>query len=168
MVKCLDSRERLTILTFQDPGFLCIAGFECLCFWPKALMYLRHLRHNHCKLSSIDLSESYKTVDHIFTGTSEQKSVTTAIWFDSPANINFLPKQIINNFPKFNGLIIQNLGLATMAWNLHQEYSIGLFWIIGILRNFIELLEYFGILWNIIGLLDYFSMYQAPPLKGLF
>ncbi len=91
---------------------VCVLGRQLSCTYDTS-SYALWPTFNHCKLSSIDLSESYKTVDHTFTGTSEQKSVTTAIWFDSPVNINFLPKQIINNFPKFNGLIIQNCRTVT-------------------------------------------------------
>jgi hypothetical protein len=67
--------------------------------WPK---------FNRCKLSSANLSENYRTIDHTFTGTSAQKSAVTVVHFDRPPTIDFLPKQIPNTFPTLNGMVIEH------------------------------------------------------------
>ncbi len=53
------------------------------------------------------MSESFKTVEHSFSGTPEQKSAATVVKFESPDRIDFLPKQMLNNFPRLNGILIQ-------------------------------------------------------------
>jgi hypothetical protein len=52
--------------------------------------------------------------------------------------------------------LLEFYGILLDYWNILEYF--------GILWN---IMDYYGILWNIFGLLD-FSMYQAPPLKGLF
>jgi hypothetical protein len=63
------------------------------------------------------LSENYKTVDHSFSGTPEQKSTATVILFNKAFKIEFLPKQILNVFPKLNGIMIQNSDNFTVLRN---------------------------------------------------
>jgi Leucine-rich repeat (LRR) protein len=55
---------------------------------------------------SADLSEKYKTVEHSFTDTFGQKENTTVVHFLSPAQIDFLPKEILKDFPRMNGIAI--------------------------------------------------------------
>jgi hypothetical protein len=83
----------------------CAVGRELTCgydtdfntLWPT---------FNCCELRGFDFSESYKTVEHSFTGTPEEKSAVSVVRFASPTQINFLPKQILNDFPQLNGIII--------------------------------------------------------------
>jgi Leucine-rich repeat (LRR) protein len=63
------------------------------------------------------LSEVYKSVDHSFTGTPEQKSAVTAVYFDKPLNIEFLPKQIVSDFPQLNGISIESCSNFTNIKN---------------------------------------------------
>jgi Leucine-rich repeat (LRR) protein len=55
---------------------------------------------------SADLSENFKSVEHSFSGTAEQKANATAVYFLSPPQIEFLPKSMLNDFPRLNGIII--------------------------------------------------------------
>jgi hypothetical protein len=74
-----------------------------------------------CKLSSVDLSESHKTMDHSFSGTPEQKSATTVLEFNRSPNIEFLPKEISTEFPNLNGVIIENCNLPTVKNDLFTK-----------------------------------------------
>jgi hypothetical protein len=65
----------------------------------------------------MDFSENFKTVDHSFTGTPEQKSTTTAVYFHSSPNIDFLPKQIFDYFPNLNGILINGCTSFTTVKN---------------------------------------------------
>jgi hypothetical protein len=83
----------------------CAVGRELTCgydsgfndLWPE---------FNFCELRGFDFSGSFKTVEHSFTGTPEQKSAVSVIRFASPTQIEFLPKEILNDFPRLNGIII--------------------------------------------------------------
>jgi hypothetical protein len=52
------------------------------------------------------LSENFKTEEHSFSGTPEQKAAVTIVVFYKPSQIDFLPTQILNDFPQLNGIII--------------------------------------------------------------
>jgi hypothetical protein len=62
---------------------------------------------HYCKVSWVNLSERYKTIEHSFSGTAAQKSAATVVHFYKPSQIEFLPTQILNDFPRFNGIDIQ-------------------------------------------------------------
>ncbi len=84
-----------------------VSGRELTCnydtawnvFWPK---------YTRCISNSVDLSESFKTMEHSFSGTTEMKSAASVVSFDRPSQIDFLPKQILNAFPQLNGISIKN------------------------------------------------------------
>jgi hypothetical protein len=65
----------------------------------------------------MDLSESFKTVEHSFSGTPAQKSEATVVNFAFPSRIDFLPKKILNDFPQLNGIIIWNCETFTIVKN---------------------------------------------------
>jgi hypothetical protein len=68
----------------------------------------------YCKIESIDLSESYRSVNISFSGTPEQKSAVSVVHFDSPTRIEFLPKEMLNDFPRLNGLVIERCKTFTI------------------------------------------------------
>jgi hypothetical protein len=77
---------------------------------------------NLCELRDIDFSESFKTAEHSFTGTAEQKSAVSVVRFASPTHIDFLPKEILSDFPQLNGIIIADCDtLKTVKNDLFTE-----------------------------------------------
>ncbi len=52
------------------------------------------------------MSENFKTAEHSFTGTPQQKEYLTVVRFHEPTQIDFLPKEMLNDFPELNGIII--------------------------------------------------------------
>ncbi len=93
-----------------------IFGRELTCDYGRNV-YVMRPEFNQCKLNSIDLSESFKTVEHSFSGTSAQKSEATVVNFASPSRIDFLPKKILSDFPQLNGIIIWNCKTFTIVKN---------------------------------------------------
>jgi hypothetical protein len=85
----------------------CVFGRELSCEYGTHA-YAMWSEFKHCKLRSVDLTGEYKAVAHSFTGTAEQKSAVTAVYFHSPLNIDFLPKEILSDCPKFNGIVIES------------------------------------------------------------
>ncbi len=73
--------------------------------------------YNYCELSLVDLSEDYKNSDFSFTGTPEQKSAATTVFFHRPYKVDFLPKEILNDFPQFNSLSIHYCDTLTVLKN---------------------------------------------------
>jgi hypothetical protein len=53
-----------------------------------------------CFLSKVDLSKSFKSQVHFFSGSTFEKSDATVVQFNRPSKIDF--KQILTEFP--NGL----------------------------------------------------------------
>jgi hypothetical protein len=86
----------------------CDYGTHSYVMWPT---------FNQCELSSIDLSESFKTVEHSFSGTPAQKSEATVVNFASPSRIDFLPKEILDDFPQLNGIMIEDCKTFTIVKN---------------------------------------------------
>jgi polyhydroxyalkanoate synthesis regulator phasin len=98
-------------------------------------------KFNLCKLSSVDLSEEYKTVAHSFTGTPAEKSAVTAVHFDKSLNIDFLPKEIVSDFPQLNGIIIENCDTFTNVKNELFSEDFGAIQYLDISSNLIETIE---------------------------
>jgi hypothetical protein len=86
---------------------LCRYGTQTLALWPT---------HNYCELSLVDLSEKYKNSHFSFTGTPEQKSATN-VFFNRPSKVDFLPKEILSDFPQFNSLSIHYCDTLTVLKN---------------------------------------------------
>jgi Leucine-rich repeat (LRR) protein len=61
-------------------------------------------------------------VEHSFSGTAEQKSAASVVHFERPPRIDFLPKQMLNDFPQLNGISIGGCQtLKTVKDNLFTE-----------------------------------------------
>jgi hypothetical protein len=91
----------------------CVLGRELSCEYGTDSGYSLWPAFNYCFTRSVDLSKQYKTVEHSFSGTSEEKSDVSVVWFKKPSHINFLPKQILNDFPRLNGILINNCDTLT-------------------------------------------------------
>jgi hypothetical protein len=126
-------------------GFLlvlssCVFGRELTCeydsysstLWPT---------FNYCEVNSVDLSGNFKTVEHSFSGTPEQKSAVSAVWFQDATQVDFLPKQILNEFSQLNGIIIAKCEtLKTIKNDLFDE-DFGAIQHLGLWYNKIEEIE---------------------------
>jgi hypothetical protein len=77
-------------------------------FWPTS---------NSCQLNSADLSESFKAQDHTFSGTIAQKLTTTTVRFKSASSIDFLPTELLSEFPHLNGMLFVSCNTLTTLKN---------------------------------------------------
>jgi hypothetical protein len=86
-----------------------VSGRELECSYDTYSDYSSHLwaTFNQCKIKSVNLSETFRNDEHSFSGTAEQKSAITVVYFYFPSEIDFLPKEILNDFPQLNGLMIR-------------------------------------------------------------
>ncbi len=71
----------------------------------------------YCTVRHDDLSESFKAQSHSFSGTLGEKSTATAIAFSKSWNVDFLPKEILQEFPNLNGLIFEDYTNFTIVKN---------------------------------------------------
>jgi hypothetical protein len=80
-------------------------------------------------------------MEHSFSGTSEQKSAATVVWFKEPSKIDFLPKKIFNDFPQLNGISIEDCqSLKTVNDNLFTK-DFGAIQYLDLYSNKIETIE---------------------------
>jgi hypothetical protein len=76
---------------------------------------------HHCKLSRIDLSKSYESQVHSFSGSSSEKSQATVVLFEESSKIDFIPKQIPEEFPNLNGLVFEFCNLPVLKNEFFPE-----------------------------------------------
>jgi Leucine-rich repeat (LRR) protein len=109
---------------------------------------------SRCVSNSVDLSETFKTVEHSFSGTAEQKSNASVVSFEKPSQVDFLPKQLFNDFPRLNGLIIGGCqSLKTVKDNLFTE-DFGA-------------IQYLGLWYNQISTIEANAFQHLPKLKWI-
>lgn len=60
----------------------------------------------YCKVENVDLQSMEKNKTLIFTGTVKRKNQVTAIEFSQSMEVDFLPQEILQQFPHLNGLLI--------------------------------------------------------------
>jgi hypothetical protein len=92
-------------------------------------------------LSSVDLSERYKTEEHSFTGTAEQKAAATVVRFHKPTQIDFLPKSILTDFPRLIGIRIENCKTFTIIGDSLFTEDFGAIQYLSLYLNKIAMIE---------------------------
>ncbi len=75
--------------TYQDSG--------SWGYWPN---------YDECRLFNVDLSKNYKTESHSFSGSSSQKSGAMGVTFYSSNVVEFIPKEIIHEFPNLVSFVV--------------------------------------------------------------
>jgi hypothetical protein len=78
-------------------------------FWPE---------FKYCGLSQVDLSESFEPQVHSFTGSTSEKFEATAVWFYHSPQIDFIPKEILEEFPNLNGFLFYSCNLPVFKNDL--------------------------------------------------
>jgi Leucine-rich repeat (LRR) protein len=98
------------VITGRQLG--CDYGTDWWDMWPT---------YHYCKLSNVDLSKSFESQIHSFSGSSSQKSEATVVRLDNSPQIDFIPKQILEEFPNLNGLIITSSNFPVLKNDLFSE-----------------------------------------------
>ncbi len=130
-----------------------ITGRELECSYGTCNWYSLWPEFQYCKLSEIDLSKSFESQVHSFTGSTSQKSWATAVWFLDSSQIDFIPKQILEEFPNLNGLIIYECNLPVLKNDLFPEEFV--------------VLEYLKLGYNKIISIEPFAFQNLENLKWL-
>jgi hypothetical protein len=124
--------------------FECTYGTGSWYMWP---------RFHQCELCGVDLSRSYESQVHSFTGSSSQKSKATVVQFSDSSKIDFIPKQILEEFPNLNGLILRDSNLPVVKNELFPVEFI--------------VLEYLVLWWSQIVFIEPFAFQNLKNLKWL-
>jgi hypothetical protein len=77
--------------------------------------------HDFCYTSDVDYSANFEAEKHTFTGTPSQKSkVKTFRMYYSP-KVDFIPLEIVTEFPNLNGMTIDECNLPTVKEGLFKQ-----------------------------------------------
>jgi hypothetical protein len=97
-----------------------ITGRELECNYGTHWYYLWPKFHR-CLLSQVDLSESFQSQVHSFTGSSAEKNRATVVWFQDSPKIEFVPKEILEEFPNLSGLLLEFSNLPVLKNELFSS-----------------------------------------------
>jgi hypothetical protein len=106
-----------------------------------------------CFLYRVDLSESFKSQVHSFTGSTSQKSETTVVEFGHSPQIDFIPNEILKEFPNLNGLSFIFCNLPVVKNDLFPEEFV--------------VVEYLNLYVNQIASIEPFAFQNLKNLKWL-
>jgi hypothetical protein len=81
-------------------------------FWPES---------KHCKLFRNVFFNHSSVANITFTGTPDQKKETNVVHFHQTPILNYIPVEILEEFPKLNGLIISESNLPTLGDDLFTK-----------------------------------------------
>ncbi len=76
-----------------------------------------------CSTRSVDYSANFETEKHSFsiTGSSVQKSEIKAFYIANSAQVDFIPLDILSEFPNLNGLVLRGCTLQIVKSGLFKE-----------------------------------------------
>ncbi len=141
----------------------CSYGTDEAPLWPE---------FHRCKLYQVNLSKSYETQVHLFSGSNSQKSQATVVHFYESPQIDFIPKEILKEFPNLNGLIFDSCNLLVLKNELFSEDFVVLEYLHLSLNQIayieplafqnLKNLKWLALLWNKIQSLP-FNLFQKNP-----
>jgi hypothetical protein len=74
--------------------------------------------HKECLLNSVDLSAAHKSGRHSFSGSSSEKTEVTMVRFEGSNVVDFVPAEVIREFPKLNALAITRSNVPVVKTGL--------------------------------------------------
>jgi hypothetical protein len=96
--------------------------------------------HKRCRTYNIDYSAKFETEKHSFTGDSSEKSETKTFRINESPKVEFIPLNILTEFPNLNALVIINCHFPTLKAGLFKpEFKKIEF--LNLVENKIELIE---------------------------
>jgi hypothetical protein len=75
-----------------------------------------------CFVSNKDFPSSAKNQSYSFTGSTEEKNNTTAVYFYGRSIIDFIPLEILTEFPNINGIMIYYSNIPTLKEGFFTKY----------------------------------------------
>jgi Leucine-rich repeat (LRR) protein len=70
--------------------------------------------HKYCETASIDYSEKFESEKHSFTGNASQKSEVKTFEISGSSKVDFIPLDILTEFPNLNGISIVYCNLPAL------------------------------------------------------
>ncbi len=74
-----------------------------------------------CQTRIYDFSANFEAEKHTFTGTASEKSETKTFNIFDAAHVDFIPRDILTEFPNLNGLMITQSNLPTVKESLFKD-----------------------------------------------
>jgi hypothetical protein len=122
----------------------CTYGKWAEVFWPV---------HKHCLTRGVDYSAQFEAEKHTFTGTASEKSETTTLWIQNTPQVDFIPLDILTEFPNLNALCVDYWSLRTL-----KE---------GLLKPELQVLEYLWLAYNQIEVVEPKAFQHLTKLKWI-
>jgi hypothetical protein len=95
-------------------------GRELQCRYDSHYYTLRP-SYERCSTSHVDYSEKFETEKHSFSGSSAQKSELKAFQIWHSPQVDFIPLDILTEFPNLNGLGVGDCNLPTLKSKLFKK-----------------------------------------------
>jgi hypothetical protein len=96
------------------------SGRELRCYYGKGAEVLWPF-HEYCYTSDEDYSAKFEAEKHTFTGTPSQKSEVKAFRMYYSPKVDFIPLDILTEFPNLNGMTIDECKLPTVKVGLFKQ-----------------------------------------------
>jgi hypothetical protein len=80
-----------------------------------------HPTHKRCYTDQVDYSAKFEAEKHTFSGSVSDKSETKTFQIWRSPKVDFIPLDILMEFPKLNGLDIYNCNLPTLKSGLFKK-----------------------------------------------
>jgi hypothetical protein len=80
-------------------------------FWPS---------NTYCEVDEIDFSAKFEKEKHSFTGSASEKSEVKTFEIRSAEKLDFIPLEIVDEFPNLSGLVIRFCGFRTVKAGLFR------------------------------------------------
>jgi hypothetical protein len=77
--------------------------------------------HHYCFTNNVNLSKSYESEIHSFSGSLSQKSQATVVEFQRPIQIDFIPREILTEFPNLTGLLFYGCNFPVLKAGFFTE-----------------------------------------------
>jgi Leucine-rich repeat (LRR) protein len=95
-----------------------VSGRELKCSYDTFWTLPVWTRHSYCKINSIDFSASQQSEKHAFSGSSSEKAEAKTLFIHNSPNLDFIPIDAIQEFPKLNGLFLKSCNLQSVKSGL--------------------------------------------------
>jgi Leucine-rich repeat (LRR) protein len=96
--------------------------------------------HKYCRTRSIDYSAKFETKKHSFSGSASQKSEIKSFHIHDSPQVDFIPLDILSEFPNLNGLAIYWCNLPTLKSGLFKA-ELNRIELLDLTQNEIEIIE---------------------------
>jgi Leucine-rich repeat (LRR) protein len=94
-------------------------GRELECYY-KTWFPILWSSHKYCHTLSVDYSAKFENEKHSFSGNFSEKSELKTFYISRSAQLEFIPRDILTEFPNLNGLVINQCNLPTLRTGLFK------------------------------------------------